>query len=98
MMRFELQSATKCNMTSQTNSDDFNAEVALETQFNVFFFVNLLSFVTYTLYAIYCTTKSNCKMDPKGWANVGVNIMSFGIKAIAWSYMLSIYDKAQEAL
>jgi hypothetical protein len=36
-------------------------------------------------------------MDGKAWANLGVNSASFSIKAIAWTYMVSIYDTNEEA-
>jgi hypothetical protein len=37
-------------------------------------------------------------MDLKAWANLSVNSISFCIKAIAWTYMISIYDKDREAI
>jgi hypothetical protein len=42
--------------------------------------------------------KSSFKLDFKAWANLGVNSASFSIKAFAWTYMISIYDKDQEAI
>jgi hypothetical protein len=37
-------------------------------------------------------------MDLKAWANLSVNSISFCIKAIAWTYMISIYDKERETI
>lgn len=42
--------------------------------------------------------KSSFKMDLKAWVNLTVNSASFCIKAIAWTYMISIYDKDKEAI
>ena len=39
--------------------------------------------------------RSSFKLDSKAWANLGVNSASFSIKAIVWTYMISIYDKDQ---
>jgi hypothetical protein len=35
-------------------------------------------------------------MDPKAWANIGVNALSFGAKAIIWTYMISQYNNEEE--
>jgi hypothetical protein len=37
-------------------------------------------------------------MDLKAWVNLGVNSASFSIKAITWTYMISIYDIDKEAI
>ena len=59
--------------------------------------VNLISFIIYFTFAWYIVIKSSFKLDLKAWANMIVNSASFGIKAMAWTYMLSIYDKDEEA-
>ena len=93
-MKFDLQSASNCNDESGSSTSNYNADLGVERQFNVFFVVNLVSFVIYFTFALYVAAKSSCKMDLKAWANMGVNSVSLGIKAIAWTYMISIYDKA----
>ena len=35
-------------------------------------------------------------MDAKAWANIGVNIISFGAKAIIWTFMISQYNYEDE--
>jgi hypothetical protein len=42
--------------------------------------------------------KSSFKLDLKAWTNLVVNSASFSIKAIAWTYMISIYDTDKEAI
>jgi hypothetical protein len=49
----------------------------------------LLAFIIYTSFGVFNVYKSKCKMDAKAWANIGVNIISFGAKAIIWTYMIS---------
>jgi uncharacterized membrane protein len=63
----------------------------------VFFLVNLISFVIYFSFALFVCIKSSFKIDVKAWVNLGVNSASFSIKAIAWTYMVSIYDSNEAA-
>jgi hypothetical protein len=96
-MNFQLQSATNCDEVERdANSSEFNVEYGLERQFLVFFLVNLISFVIYFSFALYVMIKSSFKLDLKAWANLAVNSVSFCIKAFAWTYMISIYDKDEE--
>ena len=96
-MNFQLQSATECEeVAKDSNSNDYNIEYGLERQFVVFFLVNLISFIIYFSFACYIAIKSSFKLDAKAWANMAVNSASFSIKAMAWTYMLSIYDKNEE--
>ena len=90
-MKFGLQSASKCN--DDTGSYPYNPDLGIERQFKVFFIVNLVSFVIYFSFALYVAIKSSFKMDLKAWVNMSVNSASLGIKAIVWTYMMSIYDK-----
>ena len=77
------------NSTGDPNAGPPAVEFELERQFGVFFYVNLFAFFIYTSFAIYNIKKSEYKMDRKAWANMGVYILSFGVKAIAWTYMIS---------
>lgn len=52
----------------------------------------------YFAFALYYVIKSSFKLDLKAWTNLGVNSASFSIKAIAWTYMMSIYDLDKEAI
>ena len=97
-MKFDLQSATKCDVETKTNTNDYNEELGIEKQFKVFFLTNLISFLIYFSFALYVMIKSSFKMDLKAWVNLTVNSASFCIKAIAWTYMISIYDKDKEAI
>ena len=83
---------------TNTNTNDYDAEFGLERQFIVFFLINLISFVIYFAFSLYVIIKSRFKMDLKAWANLGVNSASFSIKAITWTYMISIYDIDKEAI
>ena len=62
-----------------------------------FFLVNLISFLIYFSFSLYICIKNSFKMDGKAWANIGVNTASFSIKAIAWTYIIAIYDTNQAA-
>ena len=95
-MKFDLQSAMKCDVNTSTNTDEHNPDLGVERQFVVFFLTNLIAFVIYFSFAIYVMFKTSYMMDLKAWANLSVNSISFCIKAIAWTYMISIYDKERE--
>ncbi len=93
-----LDAASKCDVETNTNTKDYNTEFGLERQFFVFFLINLISFVIYFTFALYVMIKSSFKLDLKAWTNLVVNSASFSIKAIAWTYMISIYDTDKEAI
>lgn len=97
-MKFDLQSALKCDANTSSSTNYYNADLGVERQFNVFFLTNLFSFLIYFSLALYVVIKSSYKMDLKAWANLSVNSISFCIKAIAWTYMISIYDKERETI
>jgi hypothetical protein len=97
-MRYDLQSALKCDDSSSPTTREYNADLGIEKQFNVFFITNLVSFVIYFSFTVYVMIKSSFTMDLKAWSNLSVNSISFCIKAIAWTYMISIYDKDMEAI
>jgi len=61
-------------------------------KFSVFFYINVLCFVVYSSMAVFVVIKSKYKLDVKGWVNMGINTVSFAIKMIAWTYLISIYD------
>ena len=83
-MKFELSdSESECNTTSVA------VDINVEIHFDVFFIINITCFVVYTSMAAYVISKSKCKIDIKGWANMSVNTASFALKMIAWTYMIS---------
>jgi hypothetical protein len=83
-MKFELSdSEFDCNTTSVA------VDINVEIHFDVFFIINITCFVVYTSMAAYVISKSKCKTDIKGWANMSVNTASFALKMIAWTYLFS---------
>jgi hypothetical protein len=57
-MKFDLQSATKCDVNTSSSTDEHNPDLGVEKQFVVFFLTNLISFVIYFSFAIYVMIKT----------------------------------------
>jgi len=87
-MNFFLHTSPNCN-----DDPDNDTEFGLARQFLAFFVINLIAFLIYFTFSLYVSVKSSFKMDVKAWVNLGVNTASFLIKAIAWTYMIIIYNE-----
>jgi hypothetical protein len=59
--------------------------VVLHIEFKVFLIVNLLSLIFYSLGVGLVMIFRKCpRMDRKAWWNIGINLVSFAFKSIAW--------------
>ena len=71
--------------------------VVLHIEFKVFLIVNLLSLIFYTLGVGLVMIFRKCpRIDRKAWWNIGINLVSFAFKSIAWIEILLAYDPEEE--
>ena len=71
--------------------------VVLHVEFKAFLIINLLSLILYSLGVGFIMIVRRCpRMDKKAWKNIGINIVSFTFKSIAWIEILAAYDPVKE--
>ena len=68
-----------------------------EVDFEAFLIINASCLVLYELCFVLLITLRECpKMDPKAWWNIGVNMISFSFKTLAWIEIVLSYDPIKE--
>jgi hypothetical protein len=83
--------------TSSYNLQTEKEEVLTHLNLKIFFYINLSCLLVYALGLCLLLFLRKCaKFDCKTWANISLYLVSFSMKLITWTYILSKYDVLKE--
>jgi hypothetical protein len=83
--------------TSSYNLQTEKEEVLTHLNLKIFFYINLSCLLVYALGLCLLLSLRKCaKFDCKTWGNISLYLVSFSMKLITWTYILSKYDVLKE--